>query len=54
LIKILADHVFEPGSYTIDWDGRDSAGGSVKGGVYIIRISGINLSQNIKVVCLER
>lgn len=54
LIKILADHLFEPGSYTIDWDGRDSAGGSVKGGVYIIRLSGINLSQNIKVVCLER
>ncbi len=54
LLKVLADNVFEPGSYTIDWDGRDSAGGSAKGGVYIIRLSGTNMNRNIKVVYLDR
>jgi hypothetical protein len=54
LVKVLADKLFEPGSYTIDWDGRDSAGVSAKGGVYIIRLSGINLNRNIKAVYLDR
>ncbi len=54
LLKVLADHIFEPGSYNIDWDGRDSAGGSAKGGVYIVRLSGADMSRNIKVVYLDR
>jgi hypothetical protein len=54
LLKVVADKVFVPGSYTIDWDGKDSGGGSAKGGVYIIRMSGKTINRNIKVVYLDK
>jgi hypothetical protein len=53
LLKILADQIFESGPYIIDWNGKDSYGNSVEGGVYIIRLSGANVNRNLKVIYLE-
>jgi hypothetical protein len=53
LLKILADQIFEPGPYYIDWGGKNSIKGLLQAGVYIIRFSGVNQVCNLKVVYLE-
>ncbi len=53
LLKILADQIFEPGQYFLEWDGKDSFGGLTRSGIYIIRLSGAGMSRNLKVIYLE-
>lgn len=53
VLKTISDRICEPGSYTIDWAGDDSAGSSAGKGVYILRISGEGTSQSIRVVSLN-
>ena len=52
-LKILADKVFEPGQYFLEWDGKDSFGRLAKSGIYIIRLSGANINHNLKIIYLE-
>lgn len=33
-IKVLADEIFQPGSYEVTWDGKDESGNSVASGLY--------------------
>ena len=38
LIRRLADQRYEPGQWSVDWDGRDSRGNRVAGSVYLCRM----------------
>ncbi|MBN2290362.1 MAG: choice-of-anchor D domain-containing protein [Candidatus Glassbacteria bacterium] len=38
LVRVLADRVREPGSYTVFWDGTDESGRRVPSGVYLYRL----------------
>jgi hypothetical protein len=38
LVKTLADGVLTAGRHTVDWDGRDLAGGAVASGIYIYEL----------------
>jgi hypothetical protein len=38
LVRLLAKDVLPAGRYTREWDGRNAAGQSVSGGVYIARL----------------
>jgi hypothetical protein len=53
LLKIITDQGFEPGQYFLEWDGKDSFGRLAKSGIYIIRLSGAGMSQNLKVIYLD-
>ena len=37
-IACLTDRTYGPGSHSVVWDGRDSAGGEVSSGMYLIRL----------------
>jgi hypothetical protein len=37
-IKDIADGMYEPGSYTVTWDGTDNRGMTVAGGVYFVHL----------------
>jgi hypothetical protein len=50
---ILADKIFEPGSYSVDWSGKNSISQMVKEGVYILRLSGGYQISNFKVIYLK-
>ncbi len=49
----LVNKVEQPGIKTISWDGRDSDGNQVKGGVYVYRIIAGNYSETKKMVLLK-
>lgn len=53
LIKTLTDQTLKPGPYSIDWAGNSSTRGLLKGGIYIIRLSGANQIRNLKVIYLD-
>lgn len=53
LMETLADKVFEPGSYSVDWGSKNSQNEMVKGGIYIIRLSGTSRICNLKVIYLK-
>jgi hypothetical protein len=53
LLNTLADQIFEPGPYYYDWGGKNSASGLLQGGVYIIRLSGVNQNCILKVIYLK-
>jgi hypothetical protein len=36
-VRSLVDKVYEPGRYTIAWDGHDDGGRAVAPGVYYVR-----------------
>jgi hypothetical protein len=36
-VRTLLDRVYEPGRYTLAWDGRDDGGRTVSPGVYYVR-----------------
>jgi hypothetical protein len=53
LMETLADKIFEPGSYSVDWGSKNSQSEMVKGGIYIIRLSGTSQICNLKVIYLK-
>jgi hypothetical protein len=53
LKETLADKIFEPGSYSVDWSIQNSLSEIVQGGVYIIRLSGRSGICNLKVIYLK-
>jgi hypothetical protein len=38
VVRVLADCELARGTHTLDWDGRDEAGRSVAGGIYVCRL----------------
>lgn len=38
-VRTLVDGELEPGAHTIEWDGRDEAGGDVSDGIYLYRLN---------------
>jgi hypothetical protein len=53
LLETLADKVFVSGSYSVDWGSKNSQSEMVKGGIYIIRLSGTSQICNLKVIYLK-
>jgi hypothetical protein len=53
LLRILSDKVLAPGTYSVEWGGKDSINGLLKSGVYIIRLSGATQICNLKVIYME-
>lgn len=51
-IRSLCSGIKNPGSYTIDWDGKDDAGRSVSSGIYFYRLEAGKLSQTKKMILL--
>jgi hypothetical protein len=42
-VALLADRAFEPGTYSLRWDARSEAGGTLGSGLYFLRLSGPGL-----------
>jgi hypothetical protein len=53
LQRIIADQTLNSGQYYVDWGGQDSRDGLLKGGIYIIRLSGAKLIRNLKVIHMD-
>jgi hypothetical protein len=52
-LRILEDKLFEPGEYLMDLGGNGFKKGLMQGGVYFVRMSGLNQMQNLKVIYIE-
>ncbi len=52
-IENLTSKIYEPGRYTLTWNGTDSQGKYVSSGVYICRLSSNYFSQSKKMVLLK-
>jgi hypothetical protein len=52
-VRTLVDRHHWAGAYTADWDGRDSAGNRVAGGVYLVGLRAGDLEANGRVVLLR-
>ena len=53
LVRTLVEGNKTPGSYSVDWDGRDSQGRSVASGIYFYRIKAGVFEQTRKMVLLK-
>ncbi|MFQ5768947.1 MAG: FlgD immunoglobulin-like domain containing protein [bacterium] len=53
LVQTLVDEVKPPGVYKIDWDGKNSQGLQVGGGLYMVRMKVGGFVQNKKIVLLR-
>ncbi len=53
LVRTLVDEAKEPGTYGVDWDGRDDKGEDVAGGVYFYRLSTDSFKGTRKAVVLR-
>lgn len=49
-VRRLADRLFEAGTQTVEWDGRDDAGRPVPSGIYFLRARGAERTSNIKIL----
>lgn len=52
-VKILVNESLAPGSYRVEWDGRDEAGQPVSSGVYFYRLQAKNFGQMRKLILLR-
>jgi len=52
-VRTLFNRTAEPGSYTIDWDGRDDAGRTVGDGVYFYRLDTNSGSSSARIVRVQ-
>ncbi|MBU1064655.1 T9SS type A sorting domain-containing protein [bacterium] len=52
-IKSLANGHHQPGVYEVSWDGMDSSGSPVPGGMYICRMNARNFSSHKKVLLMK-
>jgi hypothetical protein len=53
LIRTLVDEVKLPGSYAVQWDGRDASGSRVPSGTYIYRLGTGSFTANRKVIMVK-
>ena len=53
LVTTLIDSHMGPGNFSVTWDGRDSNGSEVASGVYIYKITSIDLNLSKKVTFLK-
>jgi len=53
LVRTLLSGTKEPGSYSVEWDGRDDAGNLVSSGLYLYRLSSGGVSRTGKAVLLK-
>ena len=53
VVNTLVDDVREPGTYTVQWDGKDNRGSNVGSGVYFYRMEADNFSKIRKMVLLK-
>jgi len=53
LVGKLQKEIREPGSYTMDWDGKNSAGKALSAGIYFVRLSSVDGNKTIKIVKLN-
>jgi len=49
LVKRLAHEEFEPGEYTVAWDGNDRNGHAVSTGTYLLRMASRDLVESCKI-----
>ncbi len=52
-VKTLVDKVQAPGTYTVDWDGKNRAGDKVSSGMYMYRLVYGDLSETRKMVLVK-
>jgi hypothetical protein len=52
-VAVLADGRRDAGRHTLTWDGRDSSGRTVSGGIYLLRIEAGNFRQTKKLMLLK-
>jgi hypothetical protein len=52
-LRSVASGVFEPGSWTARWDGRDDSGHAVASGIYFLRIESGGVDTRIKVAVVR-
>lgn len=53
LVKILVEADQEPGAYTVQWDGHDSAGRKMPSGIYYYRLQLDRISETRKMLLME-
>ena len=52
-VKTLASKIFEPGSTTLQWDGTDSRGKKLPGGIYLCRVTSSNITKTMRMVLIR-
>ena len=53
LVRTLLDEVLEPGTYRLEWDGRDQSGRQMASGVYFLRLKSASESRMRKMILLK-
>jgi hypothetical protein len=52
-VKLLADGQYQPGSYTVSWEGTDNTGNKVSSGLYIYQIKAGDFVATKKMMLLK-
>jgi hypothetical protein len=52
-ITLIADRMFELGTHSVQWNGRDAFGRAVSSGVYLVQMDAAGLSESRKVTLLR-
>jgi len=52
-VRVLADGIYEPGRYTVAWDGADQRGNPVSSGAYFYRLNANGFDQMKRMVLLK-
>lgn len=52
-IRTLGSDRYEPGTYTVPWNGRDEREQPVASGVYFVRMSAVAFEKTRKIVLLK-
>jgi flagellar hook assembly protein FlgD len=52
-VKVLIDRLLSPGTHSVSWDGTNSSGNSVPGGVYFYRMNADAFVSTRKMVLLK-
>ncbi len=53
LVKVIADEIYAPGSYTLQWNGKDGYGKPVGSGIYLMRFKAGKYSETLKMLLLR-
>jgi hypothetical protein len=52
-VAVLADHLYRPGTYTVDWDGRDTSDRAVASGSYLVRLNATEREESRKITLVR-
>ena len=52
-VRVLQEKTFAPGSYQVDWDGRDDLGKAATSGVYFVRMEADGFAKTRRIVLLK-